>query len=174
MRSNNSYEDEDQDQEHDGCDHVDEKEGRQAVDNDHLSLFNRSVDAIANAAKKFKAVAGGDDDPPSYVPGSEDGNPYAPKIPVSAFCLRLAHQIWRDTRSVVDEANNDGDECPMHPMMGGMRMVAPPQVITPEQVVMDIAGSLTPEQRGEMVAMIQQIDQKESPSEQASQAPPAE
>jgi len=52
-------------------------------------LFDSAVSRIVRAAQKFKEVAG--DDVDKFM--AEENNTFI-RIPLSGFCLQLAHQVW--------------------------------------------------------------------------------
>lgn len=52
--------------------------------------YMQAAEEIYQAAQRFKELAG--DDSERYVGDAEDG--FVSKIPVSVYCLKVAHQLW--------------------------------------------------------------------------------
>ena len=70
----------------------------QATTRPHSSRFDKATNLIAGSARKFVAAINaeaGPGDIPAYTSGEDDNNPYI-RIPVPAYCLKIARDLWRD------------------------------------------------------------------------------
>lgn len=134
----------------------------------HLEIFHEAVNAIAGAAKKFKDVTGdGEEGQQSYLSTNED-NPHSAKLPVAAYCLRLAHQIWRESHPMnQDDLDEDGAGYPPagHPLAFMGRIGAPGggHEVSPEVAINFIAETMSPEQRSTVIGNLQKMNNNEVP-----------
>lgn len=81
--------------------------------------FQEAIEQIASGAKKLQLCIPDDD---MHQPFVESNEPFV-RIPVSAYCLKLAHDIWRET--------NAPQVCP--PFPGAMFGPLPVKFVQPDE-----------------------------------------
>lgn len=133
-----------------------------------LEDFDAAADAIVRAANKFKRVTG-EDGGEAFIAGFDDTMP-AYKMPLSAYCLGMAHKLWQETERMAMHR----EHCEMRVHLQQSRqgvppspfgMVGPPggplQPMPPDEfvrIMADMAANLSDDQRRELVDMIQAED----------------
>jgi hypothetical protein len=65
---------------------------------DVYAEYQKAVNAILVTAERFKHLGDVEEDNNSIIPSSED-NPLSARLSMSAFSLRMAHQIWLDVHN---------------------------------------------------------------------------
>lgn len=114
------------------------------------TLFKESVNSIAGAVRTFKLVVGSDEESKDYLSTNED-NPYSAKLPVGAFCLRIAHSLWRDI--YFDNPNNDEEDIAKRNDLTDLDLD-----VTPEEAILSIASDLSIEQRNKVISALNKMN----------------
>lgn len=128
-------------------------------------IFNKAAQDISVAANKFKVIAGESTDNVTEI----EGAPVPINVPVGVVCLRLAHQLWRDTHHrptcPSGYGHAAGPQMPPEAVLDEQALEALPinQPMPAEKFFAQCAESMNPEQRDELIRALQALNARDKP-----------
>lgn len=140
-----------------------------------MKKFNDAIEAVAQGAQRLKDVISGEETS-SYQ--SEEMGPV--RITNSAFCLRVAHQIYMQTVAAEAQAENmsKAEEMMETAIRARREMNSPPSPVgavfsgTPTEVLIKLATHLSPAERQTLIESLQSVDNSAHPTDGGDEVDP--